>query len=280
MTLSAWLVAVAVLLSFAGAWELAGSRGGEIGVALARLLARVQRWSPVGDALGALGVGTSRRLQRAGLEHRLRPEAVIAAKAGGIAAGALVALAAAPAAPGRTSVLVALALPAGGFVAPDALLERRARRRHSRLVAALPDALDLMAAGAAAGRSPVAALGAVAGTGEGPLTAELRMCVADISCGTPAGIALARLRDRVGGGELAALVAALGRSGRYGSPLADQLRGQASAIRLDQRRLVEEHAAKAAPKIQLVVALVLVPSVLLMIVAALLSNSGAITGGF
>ncbi|MDX6651697.1 MAG: tight adherence protein [Solirubrobacterales bacterium] len=279
MNVPIWLAAVAALLCCAAAWELAGSRGEEIGTAVARLLERLEGASALAGALSALGVGIERRLERAGLDREVKPEAIFAAKLGGMAAGALAALLAAPVAPGRTSLLVAVALPVGGFVAPDALLERRGRRRHARLVSALPDALDLMAAGAAAGRSPAAALEAVAATSEGPLAAELRKCIAEIACGAAAGEALARLRERVGGPELAAIVAAVGRSQRYGAPLADRLRDQASAVRRDQRRLVEERAARAAPKIQLVIALVLVPSVLLMIVAALLANAGSITGG-
>jgi tight adherence protein C len=62
------------------------------------------------------------------------------------------------------------------------------------------------------------------------------------------------------------------RSRRYGSPLAEQLHEQASALRSSQRRRIEEDAARAAPKIQLAVALLLVPSVLLMIAAGLLAN--------
>ena len=79
---------------------------------------------------------------------------------------------------------------------------------------------------------------------------------------------------------IATLCAAIERSRRYGSPLADQLRRQATVLRRDQRRTVEERAARAAPKIQLVVALVLVPSVLLMIVAALVANADVLLRGF
>jgi tight adherence protein C len=43
-------------------------------------------------------------------------------------------------------------------------------------------------------------------------------------------------------------------------------------------RRIEERAARAAPKIQLVVALVLVPSVLLMIGAALIAHADALLG--
>jgi len=82
-----------------------------------------------------------------------------------------------------------------------------------------------------------------------------------------------------GAGLLAALVAAIERSRRFGSPLADQLQRQAAALRRDSRRAVEERAARAAPKIQLVVALVLVPSVLLMIAAGLIANAGTLLAG-
>ena len=75
------------------------------------------------------------------------------------------------------------------------------------------------------------------------------------------------------GSEVATLCASIERSRRFGSPLADQLRRQSSALRREQRRAVEERAARAAPKIQLVVALVLVPSVLLMIAAGLIANA-------
>ena len=194
--------------------------------------------------------------------------------------GALAALVAAPAAPGRLSWLVALALPAAGFVAPDALRARRERRRRSRLVAALPDALDLLAVGTAAGRSPAAGFAEIARGGTGPLAEELRATVAELECGRPLEEALAGLRARVPGGEVATLCASIERSRRFGSPLADQLRRQSTALRREQRRAVEERAARAAPKIQLVVALVLVPSVLLMIAAGLIANADLLLEGF
>ena len=198
----------------------------------------------------------------------------------GAAAGAVAALVAAPAAPGRLSWLVALALPAAGFVAPDALRARRERRRLRLLVGSLPDALDLLAVGAAAGRSPAAGFAEIARSGAGPLAEELGATVAELECGRPSGDALAGLRARVPGGEVATLCASIERSRRFGSPLADQLRRQSTALRREQRRAVEERAARAAPKIQLVVALVLVPSVLLMISAGLIANADRLLGGF
>ena len=271
MRLAGVLVAVAVLLVWAGLREL-GASSSVLGARLARRGGRLART--------ALRLGLPARIARSGLEPRLPLTAVLLGKCVGAATGGLVALAAAPAAPGHLLLLVTAGLPAAGFFVPDALLERRARLRKRRLVGALPDACDLLAVAAAAGRSPASGFAELAGGSDGPLAEELRMTVAELSCGRPLPAALRSLRDRVPGSELATLCAAIERSRRYGSPLAEQLRRQSSALRSDQRRAVEERAARAAPKIQLVVALVLVPSVLLMIAAGLIANAGTLLAGF
>jgi tight adherence protein C len=243
-----------------------------------------------GGALGSLGdwsalgavdtrLRLSTRLARAGLAERISASALLAAKAGGALAGALWALLVAPAAPGRFAWILAAALPAAVFLGPDAWLERRARRRLRALRASLPDALDLLAVGTAAGRSPLAGL-AELGAGEGQLARELAMLSAESSCGLAQSEALESLRRRAPVREVAAMCGVIERSRRYGSPLADQLREQATALRGVQRRQIEEQAARAAPKIQLAVALLLVPSVLLMIAAGLLANIDRFMSGF
>jgi tight adherence protein C len=266
------LAGLAVLLGVAGAREL-----------IRPWLAGFGRLSPVAggrSARAAFRLGLPERLRRAGLEGRISLPAVLVAKVAGALAAGLVGLPAAAAAPGRTALLVAVGMPVAGFFAPDALLERCARRRHRRLVAALPDALDLLAVSAASGRGAAAGIEQLARAGEGPLVEELRLAVAEIACGLPLSGALESLRRRIPGSEVATLVAAIERSRRFGSPLADQLRRQAGSLRRDSRRAVEERAARAAPKIQLVVALVLVPSVLLMIAAGLIANAGTLLAGF
>jgi tight adherence protein C len=268
------LAALAAVLACAGARELLGARKGVFAPR------RIELGGSGRAAAAALRLGLPDRLLRAGLDSRLPLAAVLLGKLAGAAAGGLAALAAAPAAPGRISLLVALGMPAAGFFLPDALLERQARLRRRRLVGALPDAFDLLAVGAASGRGPAAGFAELATGGEGPLAEELRMTVAELSCGAPLSAVLRSLRARVPGNEIATLCAAIERSRRFGSPLADQLRRQSSALRRDQRRAVEERAARAAPKIQLVVALVLVPSVLLMIAAGLIANADILLSGF
>lgn len=224
-------------------------------------------------------LGLSARIARAGLADRIAVASLLVAKAGGALAGALWALVLAPAAPSRLAWIIAAALPAAGFLGPDAWLERRARRRLRALRAGLPDALDLLAVGTAAGRSPLAGLTEL-GSGEGPLARELAMLSAESSCGLAQSEALDSLRRRAPVREVAAMCGVIERSRRYGSPLSDQLREQATALRGIQRRQIEEQAARAAPKIQLAVALLLVPSVLLMIAAGLLANIDRFMAGF
>jgi tight adherence protein C len=217
-------------------------------------------------------------IRRAGRAGDLTPRSLLAAKALTAAAGLCLGFILAGAMPGRLGPLVLLGLAASGFLLPDLMLARTARKRHRSMVAALPDALDLLAVSASAGRSLSAGLGEIGNSGRGPLARELGLTAGDLAWGMPQRIALDGLRQRVGGKEIAALCSTLERSRRLGSPLADQLRRQASGLRQDRRREIEEEAARAAPKIQLVIALVLVPSVLLLIVAALLANSDALLG--
>ena len=231
-----------------------------------------------GAARAALRLGIPDRIARAGLSDRLPVGGVLAAKLAATAWCVVLASAVAPAT-GRPAPLVGIGLPVAGFLAPDALLERAARRRRGRALAALPDALDLLAVGVASGRSPNRVLADIASAAGGPLAGELGIVVAEIECGASQAEAVEALRGRIQGAELGALAAALERSRRFGSPLAEQLHDLASSLRREGRRRIEEQASRAAPKIQLVVALVLVPSVLLLLVAALVANSGALLGG-
>ncbi len=218
------------------------------------------------------------RLARAAAPAWLTVPALMWLKAGTALAALTVVPAAAPVAPGRLSLVVAIGLPIAGFFVPDALLERRAAARGRALRGSLPNALDLLATAAAAGRAPLSGLEEIS-RGEGALARELSMLVAETSCGAPQRSAFEALRRRVPAPELAAMCGVIERSRRYGSPLADQLLEQASSLRSSQRRQIAESAAKAAPKIQLAVALLLVPSVLLMIAAGLLSHLDSFLAG-
>ncbi len=234
------------------------------------------------ELTGMRGAGPSRRLDSSvrRLAHRVGGRRFTPANFAGAGVGALAAFAVVPVAPGRLAPLMAIALVVAGFLAPDAWAERAARHRRRATVAALPDALDLVAVGTSAGRSPVALFSEIANGTVGPLAAELALVVAEIEAGARQPDALSALRDRSGLPELGAVGAAIERSRRYGSPLAEQLHRQAATLRTQEQRRIEERAARAAPKIQLVVAMVLVPSALLAIAAALVAHSDSLFSAF
>ena len=189
-------IALAVLLGAAALWELAGSRGEELDRSMRGAVATLSGGHVRTLAGAALWLRVPQRLRRAGLAERVPVAAVLAGKAGGVVVGALLAVVVAPELSARLAIVLALALPAAGFVTPEALLERAARRRRARIGAALPDALDLLAVGTAAGRSPATVFGEISTGSSGPLASELAVAVAEIHCGVPQREAIAAVRER------------------------------------------------------------------------------------
>ena len=137
--------------------------------------------------------------------------------------------------------------------------------------AELPDVLDLLRVAVDAGLAPARALGEVGRRRHGPLAAELRAAAARIALGEPRARVLARLERRCPAEDVAPLVAALHRAERHGAPLGPALAALAADARARHAQRLRERAARAAPKIQLVVALLLVPAVMLLVGAAVAS---------
>jgi len=174
--------------------------------------------------------------------------------------------------PGRLGLLAPFALPLTAFLAPDLWLRRRTRARAGAMALELPDLLDLLRVALGAGLSLDRALAEVARCARGPLAREWRRAAVEVELGVPRGEALAGLAARCPCEGIVPLVRALERGARHGVPLAEALAAQAAEVRAAHARRLAERAAKAAPQIQLVVALLLVPSVLLLVAAALLAS--------
>jgi tight adherence protein C len=258
---------------------IAGLAGATATVAIAELAAlrrprrRGRMVTTLIARLGAkLGIdpprGLQARIAAAGLDHPVAD--VVATQAGLALICALVAIPFVPAAPGRLGPALLLIAPAAGFLAPEAALKRRATRRRRAIDAELPDVLDLLRVAIAAGLAPRRALAEVGRRHPGTLAAELRRAAARNQLGEPADHTLEHLQARCPAEGIPALVQALRRAERHGAPLHDTLAAQAAEARSRRAARRSEQAAKAAPKIQLVVALLLVPAVLLLVAAALI----------
>ena len=156
-----------------------------------------------------------------------------------------------------------------GWLYPDLWLRAAASRRAERIERDAPLAIDLIASAVAAGISIDDAIRAAAEAASGPLRAELDAVTANLMLGSRRNAELRDLGERTASPSLARLAAALRISDRLGVPLAAGLRRQASRSRTEQARRVQERAAKAAPRILLVVVFVLVPAAMLPVMTAL-----------
>ena len=281
-------MSVAVLLAAAAGTCLAMAIAG----ALADSPGRRRRARPAAGAaaprmghLAGMTVLLARIARRAGVRAAPRDLEARIAAAGtplGLGAGDVVALKGATAAgalllafslsgllPGRLAVAALFAAPAAGFLVPELVLARRARARGDRIAHELADVLDLLRVAVAAGLPVSRALGEVGRRMSGVLAGELAAAAARIELGAPRDAVLADLVARCPAAGVATLTAAIARSDRHGAPLAPALEALAADARAEQARRLRDAAARAAPKIQLVVALVLVPAVMLLIGAVL-----------
>jgi tight adherence protein C len=247
------------------------------GSRLLRLLARLgARLRPPGSPAPR---DLEARIAAAGGPGGLGVREIMAAKLAAAVAGGVVAIVLSTAAPGRLGIAVVGAGPVAGFLAPDLWLSSRAAERAARVRRQLPGMLDLLRVGMEAGRSLPRALRDLREVGArttGPLASEWRAVGRQVTLGVPLEDALSSMTARLPQPEVLALVAALERARRHGAPLAETLSAQAHDARFALTRHAREEAARAGPKIQLVVALLLVPSVLLLVAAALVS---ALLGG-
>lgn len=216
------------------------------------------------------------RIAAAAVPGGLGVREAMALKLGAAVLGAVCGLPFGAVLPGRLGIVAIAASPAAGFMAPDLWLARRARHRAAAIRRELPAMLDLLRVSVESGLSLGAALGQVGERTRGPLAREWRAVGRECALGVPLSASLAELVRRAPLPEVEALSSALARAARHGAPLAATLEAQARDARLARRRHIQEQAAKAAPKIQLVVALLLVPSVLLLVAAAL---AAALLGG-
>lgn len=166
---------------------------------------------------------------------------------------------------------------------PGRWLAQRARRRRAALVRELPDLLDLLGICVEAGMALDPALGLSAERLGGTVGDEIGRTLGDLRFGMPRAAAYRSMVERMGAPDLTQAVAALLQADELGAPLSGALAGQAAALRAGRRQAARDRAAKAAPKIQLVVALLMVPAVLILVLGVLVielsRQVGAVMGG-
>jgi tight adherence protein C len=231
-----------------------------------------ERGSPSTRLLSALGRRPAALLDRRGLD-------MSAFQAGAAMAFAVLGVVAFVVIGGLTGIVAAVALTGFGAAYPGLWLRAAAARRAERIERRVPELVELVASTVAAGAGLDAALQGAAEAVGGELGAELDRAYANITLGRPRADELRDLAARTRSASLAQLALTLRLSDRLGVPLAESLRRQADRSRTQRARDVQERAARAGPRVLVVVVFVLVPAALLPLTAAvLLTVSGSLSG--
>lgn len=214
------------------------------------------------------------RLEAAGLSPRVGTADLGAARGAALVVGMAVGVVLLPVL-GASAVVLAVALPALLAAVPDVLVARRVRRRAETMLVELPDVIDLLRIALRSGRSVPETLARVGAHHPGTVGAELRRTAAEMRLGTPTETALIALGRRCPSDGAPELVALLLRTYRHGGSAAAGLQALGDDLRARRSRAAIDRASRAAPKVQLVVALLLVPAAMLLIAAGLLQMRGA-----
>ncbi|WP_151526317.1 type II secretion system F family protein [Serinicoccus kebangsaanensis] len=151
----------------------------------------------------------------------------------------------------------------------DIWIRGEARRRQQAIASELPDFLDVLAVTVSAGLSLRAALSRVAGNSKSALQQEIQRVLDDLQLGMSRREALVHLRERNEVEAIDSWVGAMLQAEELGAPLSDTLRDIAEEVRRARGAEVRRVAAKAMPKISLVVTTLIVPGALVLIVASL-----------
>lgn len=162
-----------------------------------------------------------------------------------------------------------------GAIATDLWLTRLVNARQLEIDRDMPDFLDIMASTVGAGLQFRTALARVAQARPGALSDEMQVTLRQMALGMSRRDAFEQLRARNDSDALSTFVTALLQSEELGAPLSDTLLQLSSEMRRDFRHQALRRAAKAVPKLTLVVVFLVVPGALTLLVAAFLVGQPA-----
>ncbi len=167
-----------------------------------------------------------------------------------------------------------------GFYVPELLLTSRIQRRQKDVRKAMPDALDLLTICVEAGLGFDGAMAKVTEKWDNELSLAFGRALREIQLGKLRREALKDMADRLGLPEMSSFVAAVIQSEQLGVSLAKVLRIQSDQMRIKRRQRAEEEAHKAPIKMLIPMALLIFPSIciVLMTPALLMLMKSALKG--
>jgi tight adherence protein C len=152
-----------------------------------------------------------------------------------------------------------------GFFLPHLMLSSKITRRQKEIRKAMPDALDLLTICVEAGLGFDAAMSKVSEKWENELSLAFTRAIREIQLGKVRREALKDMSDRLGLPEVTSFVAAIIQSEQLGVSMAKVLRIQSDQMRVKRRQFAEEEAHKAPIKMIIPMALLIFPSIMIII---------------
>jgi len=152
-----------------------------------------------------------------------------------------------------------------GYLAPDAELSRRIRKRQNEILLALPSALDLLTISVEAGLGFDSALARVAEKYHNALSAEFTQVLNEIRLGRPRVEAMDDMARRNKVDELNSFIQAVIQSEQLGVGIANVLRIQSEEIRRRRRQRAEEAGQKAPLKMLFPMACCIFPTLFVVL---------------
>ena len=163
-------------------------------------------------------------------------------------------------------ILVLVGAVAGWFL-PQSNLSSRIKKRQKNVRRAMPDALDLLTICVEAGLGFDAAMQKVAEKWQSELSMAFARVLQEVNLGKIRRDAMRDMAERIGIPEMTSFVAAIIQSEILGVSLAKVLRIQSDQMRVKRRQRAEEEAHKAPIKMLIPMALLIFPSLLLVLMA-------------
>ena len=152
-----------------------------------------------------------------------------------------------------------------GFFLPHLLLTSKITSRQNEIRKAMPDALDLLTICVEAGLGFDAAMSKVSEKWENQLSLAFARTIREVQLGKVRREALKDMSDRLGIAEMTSFVAAIIQSEQLGVSMARVLRIQSDQMRVKRRQRAEEEAHKAPIKMIIPMALLIFPSIMIII---------------
>jgi tight adherence protein C len=162
-----------------------------------------------------------------------------------------------------------LLLPVAGWFLPRFALWSSSRRRAATIERSLPDFLDVLAVTISAGLGFRPALRRVATLVDGVVSEEMLIALRQIDLGASRRTAFEEMRDRTTAPSLHNFVTAFLQAEELGTPLSGFLETYATELRRTAGQRARTAAARANPKISVILTLVIMPAISIFMIGSL-----------